>query len=205
MIMSSQGTGSHPHNDPDLTGAWAFLLNGFKWWIIFPQDGVKMDDVVCDESCSQDFLNDEQETWRWVQHVLPQLRNKQMYGQSLIEFVQGPGEVIFLPHGLTHAVLNVHDNVAYTENFLYVSALPELTKAVALDEISSFRPKWNQSRALDYLYYSGIASAKDRQLMRETYKQVVEQISNYSEECKRLDFERYERLEQRQNRTEGRY
>ena len=29
--------GSHPHNDPDLTGAWAFLLNGFKWWIIFPQ------------------------------------------------------------------------------------------------------------------------------------------------------------------------
>ena len=36
----------------------------------------------------------------------------------------------------------------------------ELTKAVALDEISSFRPKWNQSRALDYLYYSGIASAK---------------------------------------------
>ena len=47
-----------------------------------------------------------------------------MYGQTLIEFVQGPGEVIFLPHGLTHAVLNVHDNVAYTENFLYVSALP---------------------------------------------------------------------------------
>ena len=29
--------GSHPHNDPDLTGAWALLLNGFKWWIIFPQ------------------------------------------------------------------------------------------------------------------------------------------------------------------------
>ena len=47
-----------------------------------------------------------------------------MYGQTLIEFVQGPGEVIFLPHGLTHAVLNVHDNVAYTENFFYVSALP---------------------------------------------------------------------------------
>ena len=36
----------------------------------------------------------------------------------------------------------------------------ELTKAVALDEISNFRPKWNQSRALDYIYYSGIASAK---------------------------------------------
>ena len=29
--------GSHPHNDPDLMGAWAYLVNGFKWWIIFPQ------------------------------------------------------------------------------------------------------------------------------------------------------------------------
>ena len=47
-----------------------------------------------------------------------------MYGQKLIEFVQGPGEVIFLPRGLTHAVLNIRDNVAYTENILYVHDLP---------------------------------------------------------------------------------
>ena len=55
-----------------------------------------------------------------------------MYGQTLIEFVQGPGEVIFLPHGLTHAVLNVHDNVAYTENFFYVSALPGMFEIAQL-------------------------------------------------------------------------
>ncbi len=30
-------SGSHPHNDPDLMGAWAYLVNGFKWWVIFPQ------------------------------------------------------------------------------------------------------------------------------------------------------------------------
>ena len=34
---------------------------------------------------------------------------------------------------------------------------------------------------------------------------MVEQINNYPEECQRLNFERYERLEQRRNRTEGRY
>lgn len=28
--------GSHPHNDPDLAGAWAYLLNGYKWWVVFP-------------------------------------------------------------------------------------------------------------------------------------------------------------------------
>ena len=35
-----------------------------------------------------------------------------------------------------------------------------MTKAVVLDDISKFRPKWNQTRALDYFYYSGIANAK---------------------------------------------
>ena len=46
-----------------------------------------------------------------------------MYGQTLVEAVQGPGEVIFLPHGLTHCVLNLHDNVALTENFLSISSI----------------------------------------------------------------------------------
>ena len=47
-----------------------------------------------------------------------------MYGQTLVEFVQGPGEVVFLPQQLTHCVLNLQDNVAYTENYLYIGALP---------------------------------------------------------------------------------
>lgn len=46
-----------------------------------------------------------------------------MYGQTLVEAVQGPGELIFLPHGLTHSVLNLHDNVALTENFLSISGI----------------------------------------------------------------------------------
>ena len=46
-----------------------------------------------------------------------------MYGQTLVEVVQGPGEVIFLPERLTHCILNLHDNVAYTENYLYVGGI----------------------------------------------------------------------------------
>ncbi len=36
VIISQENTGSHPHNDPDLTGAWNYLINGYKWWVIFP-------------------------------------------------------------------------------------------------------------------------------------------------------------------------
>ena len=42
-------------------------------------------------------------------------------------------------------------------------------------------------------------------MMRETYRQVVEQIELYPQECERLETERIDRLQQRQNRTEGRY
>ena len=41
-----------------------------------------------------------------------------------MEFVQRPGEALYLPHGRVHAVLNIRDNVAVTENFLFVDALP---------------------------------------------------------------------------------
>ena len=38
-----------------------------------------MEDVICDEKCSPDFEHNEQETWRWTKHVLPQLRNKKVF------------------------------------------------------------------------------------------------------------------------------
>lgn len=56
------------------------------------------------------------------------LKCRQIYGQRLKEGIQGPGEAIFLPHGLVHAVLNVMDNVAVTENYLYVEGLPGLNR-----------------------------------------------------------------------------
>ena len=37
-----------------------------------------MEDVMCDHSCSPYAKEDPLGTWRWMQHVLPQLRNKQV-------------------------------------------------------------------------------------------------------------------------------
>ena len=64
-----------------------------------------------------------------------------MYGQKPLEVVQGPGEVLFLPQGLTHSILNLHDNVAYTENYLYIGALPgTLLKTYISKDQSSIYP-----------------------------------------------------------------
>ena len=52
------------------------------------------------------------------------LFHSQLYGRPLIQFVQRPGEAVFLPSGMPHAVLNLRDGVAVTTNHLFVDALP---------------------------------------------------------------------------------
>ena len=43
-------------------------------------------------------------------------------------------------------------------------------------------------------------------MMRETYRQVTEQLQKYPEECERLEKERIDRLSKRYNKTqEARY
>ena len=41
----------------------------------------------------------------------------------MLEFVQRPGEALYLPHGRVHTVLNLENNVAVTANFLFADAL----------------------------------------------------------------------------------
>ncbi len=93
-----------------------------------------------------------------------------------MEFVQSAGEAVYLPHGVAHSVLNLRDNVAVTENFLFVDGLPELMSKIALDEISDFRPGWDE-QAVKKLYYGGLVSARDRDAMRRAYEHAVRRVT----------------------------
>lgn len=189
VIISMESTGSHPHNDPDLTGAWNYMINGYKWWVMFPA-GFDAKVVHCDPNCSPD-LGGEDETFRWYHHVLPQLKKTPIYGEYAKEFVQGPGDSLYLPHGMGHAILNIRDNVAVTENFLFVDALPELMSKIALNEIDMFRPKWEEM-GFRKLYYQH-ASKTDRKAMRAHYDFAVEVIQENPQICKDAEQNRREK------------
>eukprot|EP00095_Tigriopus_kingsejongensis_P005222 maker-scaffold585_size130225-snap-gene-0.20 protein:Tk05222 transcript:maker-scaffold585_size130225-snap-gene-0.20-mRNA-1 annotation:"bifunctional arginine demethylase and lysyl-hydroxylase jmjd6-like" len=131
VIMSQATTGTHVHHDPELTDAWNALLYGHKAWVLFPSD-VYAEDYECDDFCSPKF--DALFAVSWWTHVLPQLRQETWYGKKILETVQKPGEIIYVPHGMGHAVLNIDENLSITENFLPVGAMDELAKYYVFDQ-----------------------------------------------------------------------
>ena len=98
--------------------------------MLIPND-VPIEELECDRFCSPDF--DDIYATQWFDHVLPQLRGRKWYGKTILETIQGPGETIYVPHNMGHAILNLDENLSLTENFLPESALGELAKYVALE------------------------------------------------------------------------
>ena len=132
---------------------------------------------------------------------MPHLRHKKHYGKLLWEGVQGPNEVIFLPSGLPHTILNLEDNVAITENYLLVDGLIELTKYLALDLISlKTRSSWAEV-AWKRFYFSHLLKAKDRRLMKKIYEHII-YFLDY-EVCMDLELEQIGRLAQRDSFIAG--
>ena len=41
------------------------------------------------------------------------------------EFIQGPGETIYMPGNLAHAIMNIDENVSVTENLLLEDSLDD--------------------------------------------------------------------------------
>ena len=63
---------------------------------------------------------DDDEAMGYFKNVLPKIRadNYRRRDMVMYEFTQYPGEVIFIPGGWWHAVLNLDDTVAVTENYV---------------------------------------------------------------------------------------
>ena len=52
-------------------------------------------------------------------------RLRKFYGQTLTEWVQNPGEVVYMPHYTPHAVYNLDETVAVGDNPFYTTAIEE--------------------------------------------------------------------------------
>mmetsp|Transcript_1096 Transcript_1096/g.1440 ORF Transcript_1096/g.1440 Transcript_1096/m.1440 type:complete len:472 (+) Transcript_1096:227-1642(+) len=116
ILFGPERSGSCVHIDPLGSSAWNALIRGRKLWVIFPPELKKR--VVK----GKDHINHEvedDEAIDWFVNILPRIlkHGGESLSKKMISFLQRPGETVFVPTNWWHAVLNLDDTVAITQNF----------------------------------------------------------------------------------------
>eukprot|EP00040_Diaphanoeca_grandis_P026211 m.146578 g.146578 ORF g.146578 m.146578 type:complete len:405 (-) comp30485_c0_seq1:186-1400(-) len=104
-------SGTDIHIDPNGTSAWNTLVQGHKRWVIFPPS------VATTALKSKLSSTDAFEGINWFREVYPKTRRANWRFDAPIEFIQNPGETIFIPGGWHHVVVNMDLTIAVTQNF----------------------------------------------------------------------------------------
>ena len=120
IILGPRFSGSGIHIDPLGTSAWNMLMCGRKRWVLFtpdlPEDLVKLP------------RGHGREAAIWFDKQLPKLKEQ---GVPMIDFVQNPGETIFVPSGWWHVILNLDLTVAVTQNYASTANFKDVWAATA--------------------------------------------------------------------------
>ena len=109
MTFSLGGTGSgmmfHEHED-----AWTASFAGLKRWIIWDRDVLSRDPPPFQ-------LNFETENKKFFDKVYTTRAHKAWLAKNGWECVQEPGEMMYIPGRMQHAVLNIGETVAVTGEY----------------------------------------------------------------------------------------
>ncbi|KAK9830262.1 hypothetical protein WJX72_010661 [[Myrmecia] bisecta] len=129
LVAGPPRSGAAWHVDPTLTSAWNALLAGRKRWALYPPHRIPPGiNFHVDEEGEVDF--DTPSSLRWFLEVYPELTE----GQRPLEILQEPGEVIFVPGGWWHCVLNLDHSIALTQNAISAASLAGAVDRVVSDE-----------------------------------------------------------------------
>ena len=120
-LVGPERSGTCVHIDPLATSAWNTLIQGQKRWVLFPPHVPK--DVVKGKGLVRDDEDDE--AIHYFMFILPRIKRQAHSLRHTLpykdfccyEFTQFAGETVFVPNGWWHAVLNITDTVAITQNF----------------------------------------------------------------------------------------
>ncbi|CBZ52824.1 hypothetical protein NCLIV_026130 [Neospora caninum Liverpool] len=118
FCVGPKRSGTTIHVDPLGTAAWNAVTHGVKRWALFPP-AVPRHVVKAKHLLKK---GEDDEAIMWFDFLLPRIREKYP-DVPVYECIQKPGEVIFVPGGWWHAVLNLTDCVACTQNFVSFSFL----------------------------------------------------------------------------------
>jgi hypothetical protein len=126
LIAGPAQSGSAFHIDPNGTHAWNMPITGRKLWLFYPP-GVTPPGVVVENS--GDDVRMPVTVGEWIACFWDAHRKNMMAGgrDGPMECLAAPGDILFVPHGWWHCVLNVDDevSVALTSNYISTTNLSD--------------------------------------------------------------------------------
>eukprot|EP01023_Acetabularia_acetabulum_P018056 TRINITY_DN19112_c0_g1_i2.p1 TRINITY_DN19112_c0_g1~~TRINITY_DN19112_c0_g1_i2.p1 ORF type:complete len:503 (+),score=77.97 TRINITY_DN19112_c0_g1_i2:87-1595(+) len=138
LIIGSDRSGSSFHIDPNQTSAWNACIRGKKKWIMFPPDVVPPGVHPNEDGSS---VATPVSLVEWFIDFYDQIQDDNL---NSVEFVVEGGELVFVPRGWWHMVLNLEDSICITQNYVSVVTLPHVLKYFKLGNenlISGCRPE----------------------------------------------------------------
>lgn len=112
FCLGPKRSGTTVHIDPLGTSAWNVVTHGAKHWVLMDPKETKK--VVKGKDLVKEGEDDE--AIMYFDYILPRIK-KAHPELRVLEGIQGPGEVIFVPGDWWHGVVNTEDCVAITQNY----------------------------------------------------------------------------------------
>ncbi|PYH90893.1 F-box and JmjC domain protein [Aspergillus ellipticus CBS 707.79] len=137
LIIGPERSGSTFHKDPNATSAWNAVIRGSKYWIMFPSSSKLPPPPGVYVSDDQSEVTSPLSIAEWLFGFHAEARRT----PGCIEGICGEGEILHVPSGWWHLVVNTEPAIAITQNFIprahLTAALDFLSNKA--DQISGFR------------------------------------------------------------------
>ncbi|KAK5663451.1 hypothetical protein OQA88_3880 [Cercophora sp. LCS_1] len=134
LIIGPERSGSTFHKDPNATSAWNAVIQGAKYWIMFPPSA-----SVPGVYVSQD--NSEVTSPLSIAEWLLEFHAEARQLPECKEGICKAGEILHVPSGWWHLVVNLEAGIALTQNFVPKSHLGDALSFLKdrSDQVSGFK------------------------------------------------------------------
>ncbi|KAG6004356.1 hypothetical protein E4U43_000754 [Claviceps pusilla] len=137
LIMGPERSGSTFHKDPNGTSAWNAVIQGSKYWIMFPPNA-QVPGVYVSEDSSE--VTSPLSIAEWLLAFHEEARSLPDCNEGICQ----AGEILHVPSGWWHLVVNLESGIALTQNFVPQTPSLNLLSEVLLfmrdkpDQVSGF-------------------------------------------------------------------
>lgn len=141
LIVGPERSGSTFHKDPNATSAWNAVLKGSKYWIMFPTTANTPPPPGVYVSEDQSEVTSPLSIAEWLLGFHAEARKT----PGCVEGICGEGEVLHVPSGWWHLVVNLDASIAITQNFVPRSHLSAVLSFLRdkHDQVSGFKKEVN--------------------------------------------------------------